>query len=432
LVLRWRSIPALCGLLWSAWTAPAAEPPDPTFESFREILLRERPVSIAEAIQAMQRRFPSYLSHHTLVYRSLSLHGSDYENPRAIVFGSTGDFILTFNGNPKHRGYGSIEAMAFSPTRGYAFRLISFAQEPKNAADLIDADEIELRTANLLISKPNPRICTSCHDEINPRPIWEPFAVWPGVYGSADDRLFRFLFDSEGRSLPSGVSSAPDLAGPDSEKDGFVRYLANRPRHARYRLLPLPQGLAIEGFESEPTQGAENRPNLALTKLFSIQAAKLIARDAGVGPDSRRKLVLLAATECLRGQPSGPPPAALKEIVADADVWRQTFKRDIAGQMKRNLNRMQEYFDNNLRLIDSALPEERESYKLYYLASALERIGMNIEDYSINVNRVNSYEDGGHGFFALGLILRETLQERLQLDHIPSCAEVYGVLESGR
>ena len=366
MVFHLRSIWVFCGILCSAWTAAVAAGQDPNFESFREILLQERPSSVAEAIEALQRRFPSYLSHHTLAYHSISLHASDFENPRAIVFGDTADFIITFNGNPEHRGYGSIEVMEFSPTRGYTFRAISFPQEPRNEADLLDRDEIELQTADLLISKPNPGICTSCHDKNNPRPIWEPFPIWPGVYGSADDRLFRFLFDSEGQPIPSDVPSEPHLAGADTEKNGFLRYLANRPRHARYKLLPLPQGLDIQGFGNEPTPGARNRPNLALTKLFSIQAAKLIARDASAEPNSRRKLALLAASECFRSQSTRPPPAALSEIVAGAELWRKIFRRDIAGQLKRDLNRMQDYFDGNLRLItDTDSLEDQASRQPY-------------------------------------------------------------------
>ena len=432
MAFRSRSIRAFCGILGSAWIAAlAAEPQDPSFERFRAILLQDRPSSIAEALEAMRRRFPSYFAHHTLAYHSVSLHESNFENPRAIVFGDTAEFIITFNGDPSQRGYGSIEVMEFSPTRGYAFRAIAFLREPQNAADLIDPDEIELQTGRLLISKPNPAMCTSCHGKSNPRPIWEPFALWPGVYGSADDRLFRFLFDSEGRPTRSGMASVPDLAGPDTEKDGFARYLANRPRHARYKLLPLPQGLDIQGFDNGPTVAAKHRPNLALTKLFSIQAAKLIARDASVEPNGRGKLLLLAATECLRSQPTETPPAALKTVVAGAEVWRQTFRRDIAGMLTRDMNRMEEDFGGSLpQKSETEFVADQASRQPYLLASALEQIGLNIQDYSINVNRVNSYQDGGNGFFALGWILRETLQGRLQLDHVPSCADVYGALGS--
>ena len=94
---------------------------------------------------------------------------------------------------------------------------------------------------------------------------------------------------------------------------------------------------------------------------------------------------------------------------------------------------MQEYFDGNLRPITNAkIAEDQASRQPYLLASALEKVGLNIQDYSINANRVNSYQDGGNGFFALDLILRETLQGRLQLDHIPSCADVFSALESER
>jgi hypothetical protein len=34
----------------------------------------------------------------------------------------------------------------------------------------------------------NARMCLSCHRQ-DPRPIWEAYPIWPGIYGQADDVL---------------------------------------------------------------------------------------------------------------------------------------------------------------------------------------------------------------------------------------------------
>jgi hypothetical protein len=90
---------------------------------------------------------------------------------------------------------------------------------------------------------------------------------------------------------------------------------------------------------------------------------------------------------------------------------------------------MQEYFGDNLRLsVDDLVVDAKPELQPYLLASGLDQIGMNINNYSLNNNRVSSFQDGANGLFAIGPILRETLQRQLELDHIPDCAEIYELL----
>ena len=407
-----------------------AEPSDLRFEALREILVREQPHTIAATLAAISERFPAYLTHHTLAYHSLSLHGSSHENPRAIVFGNTGNFIISFNGDPAHRGFGGLEVMEFSAAHGYSFRAISFLSEPNNGAELIGADEVELRTPNVLISKPNPKICASCHDAPNLRPIWEPFALWPGFYGSANDGLFRDLSDSEGQTR-----SADDVRGAkrESRRQGEGWFCEISRQQVRSilvtRSLPLPEGLEIAPFERKPVSSSRRRPNLALTKLFSIQAAISMVRDASAGADGGKNLTLMAASECMRSNAAGPPPEVLKQLTARAPFWKAEFRRDIAGMTQRDFDRMQDYFNGELELkIDDEFLDAAASSQPWLLAAALDAIGMNIQNYSMNVNRVASFHDGANGLFALDAILRETLQKEWRIDHLPSCAEIYEAL----
>jgi len=46
------------------------------------------------------------------------------------------------------------------------------------------------------VSKPNPAKCLECHGE-SPQPIWEPYNLWPGVYGSVSRLGFDVLMKSD-------------------------------------------------------------------------------------------------------------------------------------------------------------------------------------------------------------------------------------------
>jgi hypothetical protein len=221
----------------------------------------------------------------------------------------------------------------------------------------------------------------------------------------------------------------PGLEGPDQEKDGYIAFLENRAQNPRYRLLPLPQGLDQVAFEASPITDAALRPNLALTRLFSIQAARLIALDAGEGPDGPARLLTLAAIGCVRGDPNFRLPAALMPIMARTTAWKARFKREIAGMTKRDGDRMRDYFGGNLRLgPDEATLESEASVQPHLLAAALEQIGLNIQDYAFNNNRVASFQDGANGLFALDAMLRDAVQAQWRWDRRPSCAEILAAL----
>jgi hypothetical protein len=90
---------------------------------------------------------------------------------------------------------------------------------------------------------------------------------------------------------------------------------------------------------------------------------------------------------------------------------------------------MLDYFDGKLRLrIDEAELAEQAASQPYLLASALDRIGLNIRDYAFNANRVASLQDGANGLFALPELLRDAVQKQWRWDHPPTCAEIFAAL----
>src|SRR5690606_21347299 len=103
-------------------STPAAQGVEMTFADLLKIIQSEERPTIDTTIGNLP---PSHLHNYTLVHRSLSLQDSSATHPRAILFGDTASLVLTFNGDPKHRGYDTLETMEFHGNR-LLFREILF------------------------------------------------------------------------------------------------------------------------------------------------------------------------------------------------------------------------------------------------------------------------------------------------------------------
>jgi len=167
-------------------------------------LIREQGLgSVAEIIERLPRE---YRENYTLAYDSDSLQGASYDNPRAILFGRTARFVLSFNGDPAQQHYHAIEAMQFREDTE-SFELYSISFEEGEAG----------------ITGPNPEVCASCHGS-PPHPVWSSYEYgeretrhWPGMYGSSHD--------------------APVTI--EEEKAAFQRFRERAHTHPRYRHLEL-------------------------------------------------------------------------------------------------------------------------------------------------------------------------------------------------
>jgi hypothetical protein len=167
-------------------------------------LIREKELTTVEAVIEQLPR--DLRENYTLAYDSQSLQGSSHDNPRAILFGRTARFVLTFNGDPSQPHYNAIEAMQFREETE-SFELYS-----------IEFDEGAAR-----FSERNPEVCASCHGT-PPHPIWSSYEYgdretrhWPGIYGSSHD--------------------APALEA--EENAAFERFRERAASHPRYRHLVL-------------------------------------------------------------------------------------------------------------------------------------------------------------------------------------------------
>lgn len=190
-----------------------------------------------------------HLSSPTFVYRSQSLQRASYESPRALLSDAAGKLVLAFHGGPSE----TIEAMEFDDSQA-RFRFY----------------EITFSSGKPLASAPNPAKCLHCHRGPDPRPNWESYDHWPGVYGSNDDRLAE-------------NEVAPFLT--------FLKGADERPRYGALKLDPLKKVLGYTSFFGRLPE----EPNISFTHRLSQNNYRRVARLITESHDYAKYKYLIAA-----------------------------------------------------------------------------------------------------------------------------------------
>ncbi len=241
---------AICWILFGLALAGLCQPlvgvAAPLGMSYVRQLVAEKNIS---SVDELLSNLPAYYrSRFTLVFDSRSLQAASYENPRVILYGLNGTFILTFNGDAKHRdrGFDSIEMLEFDEaTKQFFLQELRFPQAP----DLSSRAEF---------SEVNPEKCTGCHGKV-PRPVWDTHPFWPGVYGE----LYQ-------------------IRPPQPEEVGFESFLRHQSVHPRYRYLVGVESFAYR-YRFNPSSKDKydgvhvETPNAELTNLLSGLNAEGIA-----------------------------------------------------------------------------------------------------------------------------------------------------------
>jgi hypothetical protein len=171
-------------ILWSVATASAESEsyklaegvfPSQSFEKFMEVARTTNAVTVEDFLRDWKTADPLVFRFYLLSFRSRSLQSSTPESPRAILFNPAADFMASFNGHTALRGSRNIEVIHFDEaTEKFEFRELTF--DLKNRPT---------------VSEPNPQKCLECHQsftrtDVDPRPNWEPYFMWPGFYGMTD------------------------------------------------------------------------------------------------------------------------------------------------------------------------------------------------------------------------------------------------------
>ena len=147
-------------------------------------------------------------SSYTLSRKSRSFQESSSQNPRAILFDKDNPtkLILSFNGDPSHRGYQNIE-------------LIRSIDDSKGRIELIDLAFSKDQKPVVTIDPPK---CLACHgtriSQSDRRLLFDANPLWKNFYGSG---LFSVLTENS----------------EDDEKRHFLEFQKIAKNHPRYRYL---------------------------------------------------------------------------------------------------------------------------------------------------------------------------------------------------
>ncbi len=154
--------------------------PSQSFEKFKEVTEKTAAVTVEEFLSDWKKADPLVFRFYLLAFRSRSLQSSTPQAPRAILFSPAADFMASFNSHSALRGARNIEIIRFDhTTEKFEFRELSF--------DLNNRPTL---------SETNPQKCLECHQsltrtDVDPRPNWEPYFMWPGFFGMTDGRTLK-------------------------------------------------------------------------------------------------------------------------------------------------------------------------------------------------------------------------------------------------
>ena len=204
----------------------AAIASETTFEDFRHAIETRGARSVEDAIALLPASMRE--GGYVLMYRSRSLQHASPLAPRAILTSPSARLIVTFNGGGAGvRGGDALEVVQFrDDTQSFEFREIVFrAGLPPR------------------FSEPNPRKCLECHQsparkDVDPRPNWEPYNIWPGAYGSDSGGLSNPLREnSHFMSAKARPQDREFLAEQAREKEYLEAFRKIANKHPRYRQL---------------------------------------------------------------------------------------------------------------------------------------------------------------------------------------------------
>lgn len=236
---------------------------DLSFAELEKILREQKFSKIEDLLKYLAEKKPEYMSHYTLGFSSLSLHESSKQFPRSIVYGTTGKFIITFNGHSSQQAYEMLEVVEFNTHKKvFEFREIEF-------------NEFNQLNSPYKISSVNgPRVdsstskCLQCHGE--GRPLWNAYDIWPGFYGGDDD----FPMSSNNKR---GNKSGLGLEFPPQVKNDWQDF-QERYRVGRYKhLKPLASSVYIEGLGPRPNSDL----SIILTQLNGYRIGQMIKNAGG-------------------------------------------------------------------------------------------------------------------------------------------------------
>ncbi len=325
---------------------------DLSFEDLKSILERHQFSRIEDLLKYLSQNKPKYLSRHTLGYASKSLHESSFENPRAIVFGSSAHFVISFNGSEKQRAYEMLEVMNFNKvTKQFEFYEIEFNE--KNSM-----------TKPYKISENGGQQgkCLGCHAEF--KPIWSQYDTWPGFYGSSDDYPVTMENKNAGESAFFG------LKVPEAVLNQWLGFEKSMPKHSRYQYLGK--------MAPSLLTGKDRRPNADLnTVLFFRNLERIEQLLVNSGSRDERRYLILYGAYCYESNIHHPLYETIQKFEQKAQVQQRAFMKYQTREHARELGLdWKEIEAQSLRDPDNSELESKTAEEFFRKLSASEKFSL--------------------------------------------------------
>lgn len=227
-----------------------------------ESLVETAKAAPAEDMISFLRKIPrDTLQSFTLVYESNSLQklGVTKQWPRVIRFSKDSKLILSYTCNPESPNYGTVEMIRFDDKqKHYKFSELDFRSRPVRFTD-------------------QPKSCNSCHSapppaKPDPRPNWQSYSTWKGVYGMIDDRMYEREDFEKFRAMQKDNPCYSSLPWLEKPKPGREWY---------------PYSDEIKGLDYTV------RPNLKLSDFNGHLMGQRLARKFNEDPRYRRLRFLM-------------------------------------------------------------------------------------------------------------------------------------------
>ena len=317
----------LCGLIAPLCPGLAVAEPPYGVEALLAGIAAEHVDSVERALALLPQELRK---NYVLVFSSRSLQEATPAEPRAILFGTDAQFVVTFNGGAARRGADALETMQFDArTNTFHFREISFPAA--GAAPHVSAD--------------NPARCTACHG-VPARPIWDTPPYWPGAYGErygsglsrTESAGMRAFLEESARGSrygqlidPARFAERTTYVAPSHARYGGE---VTEPPNARFSLVlatlnvrslvaALAQLPAFEAHRYALLQAAGGSCG-ATESFFPASTSELVRRSIGSyghgaaaigsGQDAAKRQRMTGATDGYRGGMHSADPVALRFI----------------------------------------------------------------------------------------------------------------------
>lgn len=254
-----------------------------------EFLVRSKNI---RSVEGLLNALPeNYKTNYTLLKKSSAVQKASLQNPRAVIYGETGELTLTFNSSPDHGGYNDVEFLAYDKIKKeFELRVITFTG------------------SEAVFSEKNPTQCTHCHG-LDPRPLWDNYPFWQNAFGTKLDVLT-----------------------PQEEETLKSTYFRE---HPRFKEIIKKDADPLYPFNAPPTFG----PNATLGKLYtSLQGEANVERVLNSqGYKHSENLGILALIDCHLDLPTKRKLEdfyilKIKEIYPDQTATLEWWIRKYAGE----------------------------------------------------------------------------------------------------